>query len=331
MKTDYPILTVLKAGADALRLQVLLVLRMDSFTVLELCEILSVKQPALSHHLKILTMAGLVTARREGNTAFYRRASFESGGPIEALCKSIFESLEGLELDDSISTNIAQVKLQRSLRARDFFDKNSTAFRAHQELIALPKNYLPVVIEVLERTTLTKESIVLELGVGEGDFLEHLAECFPKVVALDISESMLEAAQRNISPSTAARVEYLHGDVQNAIAQGVRVSHIVCNMVLHHVPSPADIFEACANLLTPEGTLIVTDLCRHSQTWAIEKCGDMWLGFEPAELSGFAEQAGFVTKEDIFYGLKNGFQLQTKRFELSRNNVRVPAGTLSNG
>lgn len=331
MNSDHLLLTVLKAGADALRLQVLLILRADSFTVLELCDILSVKQPALSHHLKILTLAGLVTARREGNTAFYRRANHETGGPIDALARSIFAVLEDIELDANVAANIARVKLQRSQRAKEFFDKNSAAFKANQELIAVPKNYLPVVREVIEKTAPTADSIVLELGVGGGDFLEHLAQTFPKVVALDISESMLKVAQKNIPPPLAARIDYLHGDVQSALALGMRVTHIVCNMVLHHVPSPSDIFEACAKLLLPAGTLIVTDLCRHNQTWAIEKCGDLWLGFEPAELSGFAEQAGFVTKDDIFYGLKNGFQLQTRRFELCPQRVRFAQVSLAQG
>ena len=43
-----------KASADPLRLQVLRVLCKDSFGVSELCSIFGIRQPALSHHLKVL-------------------------------------------------------------------------------------------------------------------------------------------------------------------------------------------------------------------------------------------------------------------------------------
>jgi len=50
-----------KALGDDLRLSILRLLKSESFGVLELCSILEIKQSALSHHLKILATAGLVT------------------------------------------------------------------------------------------------------------------------------------------------------------------------------------------------------------------------------------------------------------------------------
>ena len=65
---------LLKASADGLRLHILQVLQHDSYGVLELCNLFAIKQSAMSHHLKVLAQAGLVTTRREGNAIFYRRA-----------------------------------------------------------------------------------------------------------------------------------------------------------------------------------------------------------------------------------------------------------------
>ena len=62
-----------KAAADSLRLQILQVLKTESFGVLELCEIFELAQSKLSHHLKVLLNAGLVATRRDGNSIFYRR------------------------------------------------------------------------------------------------------------------------------------------------------------------------------------------------------------------------------------------------------------------
>ena len=65
-----------KAFADSLRLQILRLLKGESFGVLELCRILGIRQSALSHHLKILATAKLLSTRREGNSIFDRRALF---------------------------------------------------------------------------------------------------------------------------------------------------------------------------------------------------------------------------------------------------------------
>ena len=63
-----------KAGGDPLRLNVLRALANDSFGVLELTHIFATGQSGMSHHLKVLSQAGLVATRREGNAIFYRRA-----------------------------------------------------------------------------------------------------------------------------------------------------------------------------------------------------------------------------------------------------------------
>ena len=63
-----------KAAGDPLRVDIMRVLSKDSFGVQELAYILSIPQPGMSHHLKILAKGGLLVTRREGNSIFYRRA-----------------------------------------------------------------------------------------------------------------------------------------------------------------------------------------------------------------------------------------------------------------
>ncbi|MEM8943234.1 MAG: metalloregulator ArsR/SmtB family transcription factor, partial [Pseudomonadota bacterium] len=61
------IASFLKAAGDPLRLRVLRLLKQDAMDVSELCELLEVRQPALSHHLKVLTSSGLLRGDRDGN------------------------------------------------------------------------------------------------------------------------------------------------------------------------------------------------------------------------------------------------------------------------
>ena len=81
-----------KALADSLRLEILRLLRTESFGVLEICRAVEIRQSALSHHLKVLANAGLVSTRREGNSIFYRRALISSSDALPEFKQSAFAS-----------------------------------------------------------------------------------------------------------------------------------------------------------------------------------------------------------------------------------------------
>jgi ArsR family transcriptional regulator len=64
---------IFKLLSDETRLRVLMYLREHGeLNVRTLCELLSQSQPAVSHHLALLRLAGLLTCRRDGKHHFYR-------------------------------------------------------------------------------------------------------------------------------------------------------------------------------------------------------------------------------------------------------------------
>ena len=64
---------VFKLLSDETRLRILLYLMQEGeLHVSALCELLGQSQPAVSHHLTLLRMAGLVGYRRDGKHNFYR-------------------------------------------------------------------------------------------------------------------------------------------------------------------------------------------------------------------------------------------------------------------
>ncbi len=85
-------------------------------------------------------------------------------------------------------------------------------------------------------------------------------------------------------------------------------------MVVHHMASPQIFFQQAYRVIKAQGLLVVVELCRHNQTWAEEACGDLWLGFEPRELSGWAVRAGFRAGEPQYLAQKNGFRIQIHSF-----------------
>ena len=312
---------LLKGAGDPLRLEILRALKTDSLGVLELCNIFDIKQSGMSHHLKVLAKAGVVTTRREGNSIFYRRMLVNSQHLTGALLAALYQTVDSITLSDAVQANVRLIKQQRADSARVFFNKYASQIKEQQELIAPYEQYAGNAKDLLQRTLTggtDKLQCVLEIGPGEGTFLKELSPLCQQLIALDISEEMLEKAQSYGKENKLDNVIFMLGDTQTALQEKVQPDRIVCNMVLHHVPSPADVFNDSAKLLPKGGSLIVTDLCRHDQTWAIENCGDLWLGFDPDELSQWALSAGFEDKESLYLGLRNGFQVQVRRFEITK-------------
>lgn len=62
---------VLKVLADGTRIKILMLLSRQEMAVCELIETLSLSQPAVSHHLKLLKHAGLVQDNRVGKWIYY--------------------------------------------------------------------------------------------------------------------------------------------------------------------------------------------------------------------------------------------------------------------
>ena len=66
---------LLKAVADPVRLQLLSLIRTSAdqeACVCDLTPVVGLSQPTVSHHLKVLTEAGLVTRERRGTWAWFR-------------------------------------------------------------------------------------------------------------------------------------------------------------------------------------------------------------------------------------------------------------------
>ncbi len=307
-----------KASADALRLQVLRVLREDSFGVSELCSIFDIRQPALSHHLKVLAGASLVATRREGNSIFYRRAQLGQRPELEALQDRLFATVDQIALPAETEARLQALYRQREENSRHFFRDNADKFREQQDLIASYSQYAGTVAEVLRDAPLKHRATALEVGPGDGSFLLELAPRFDRVVALDIEAAMLEKARQRAGDAQLANIEFVHGDTRSAALKGLQADCVVINMVLHHSPAPGRILRDIAGYLAPDGVVLVTDLCRHDQGWARENCGDLWLGFDPAELTTWAADAGLRDMASVYLAQRNGFQIQVRLFGRQR-------------
>ncbi|MDG2118265.1 MAG: metalloregulator ArsR/SmtB family transcription factor [Gammaproteobacteria bacterium] len=307
---------VFRAFADSVRTSILRVLESESFGVLELSRLLDIRQSALSHHLKTLAVAGLVAKRREGNSIFYRRAFLREDDPYVEFKRAAFKCIDSLQMDEAHRRRLDVLEHERSELSLNFFKKNAEKFAKNQELIVERSQYSPILEELISSLNLPSDSTVVEIGPGEGFLLVKLAQLFDQVIGIDNSAEMLSKAKESVSDANLDNVAFIHGDANQQSISRARVNLVVMDMVLHHLPSPANIFGSVAEMLNPLGYFLAVDLAQHDQGWVCKSCGDLWLGFDEVELENWAVLAGLEPLQSVNLALKNGFQVQISLFRL---------------
>jgi len=158
---------------------------------------------------------------------------------------------------------------------------------------------------VLDRLPLDGDERVLDAGCGSGRVTELLAERLPdgRVVALDGSSSMIEAARERLAPF-ADRIEYVVADLGEALPLDGSVDAVLSTATFHWVPDHDALFANLAAVLRTGGWLVaqcggVGNIASVQRVLAT--VGDGWLGpthFEaPMATVGRLDAAGFVDIE----------------------------------
>ncbi|MEM7101421.1 MAG: metalloregulator ArsR/SmtB family transcription factor [Pseudomonadota bacterium] len=296
-----------KAAGDPLRANILRLLAHDSFGVLELCSIFDMAQPAMSHHLKCLAEAGLVQKRPEGTFVFYQRARPES-----EFVQSLFAGLDA-EYDNQMDSSVAAIYKTRAERSIAFFESHADALHQQQTRVCHADVYRQAVLNTIQRLPETSRSKALEVGPGDGSLLQDLSRLFSKAEGIDTSATTLKAAE--VATGNCQNVKLTHADFMK-IPPVRRANAIVATMVIHHIASPQAFFFQAGNHLRNGGLLVVAELIQHEQRWVTEACGDIWLGFTPAQLIQWSDDAGFEHLDQQILAQRNGFTVQVHAFQL---------------
>lgn len=284
----------LKALADETRLRLALVLQRYELSVNELVTLLGMGQSRVSRHLKILTEAGLLRARRDGLWVFY---SAPESGPDRAFLDGVlaFARDEGrADLDMA-----ARIIEERALKTRQFFN---TIAEDWDELNSevLGDFCLP---EAVRLAVPTGCGIAVDLGCGTGEVLEYLRGVSREVIGVDGSPRMLELARRRFGRASGngeahagdgAGVSLRIGELDHLPLRDGEADFACINLVLHHLSHPDAAIREIARVLRPGGLVLVTDFDRHQDETMRNVYGDRWLGFTREELAAALETAGFA-------------------------------------
>jgi ubiquinone/menaquinone biosynthesis C-methylase UbiE len=125
-------------------------------------------------------------------------------------------------------------------------------------------------VALLERAGLTRDSLVLELGPGTGQFTVAVAGACAQVTAVDVSQPMLDRLGEKIEERGLSNVELVHAGFLTYEHRGRPVDFIYSRLALHHLP---DFWKAIA----------LSRLRRMLRAGGVLRLWDVVYDFEPAD------------------------------------------------
>lgn len=146
---------------------------------------------------------------------------------------------------------------------------------------------------------------VLDIGCGGGILTESLSKAGAKASGIDMSEPAIKAAKEHAEKHNLP-IHYQQISAENYAAEHPHsVDIITCMELLEHVPDPASIIAACANLVKPGGHVFMSTLNRNLKSYLFAILGaeyvlkllpkgthDYAKFIKPSELDTWASAAG---------------------------------------
>jgi 2-polyprenyl-6-hydroxyphenyl methylase / 3-demethylubiquinone-9 3-methyltransferase len=110
---------------------------------------------------------------------------------------------------------------------------------------------------------------VVDVGCGAGLLSEALAARGASVLGIDLAPEVLEAARRHGREAGQA-VDYREVAAETLAAERPAAFDLVtCLEMLEHVPDPAAVVAACAQLVKPGGTVVFSTINRNPKAFAL--------------------------------------------------------------
>lgn len=277
---------VFKTLSDTTRIRILALLEREELAVQEVMDVLGMAQSRVSRHLGILREAGLLEDRREGTHVFYRFRP-----PEEIEWKDAWALSRSALLRDPIAERDAGAMVRvieaRATRSRSFFDS------VGPEWDALRKIFGDDALRARAISQLVPEGLVVaDIGTGTGILATELATLGLRVVGIDHSPRMLEAARAKLDSAGIEGVELRGGEAHALPLDDAEVDAVFAHMVLHYLPSPAESIAEFARVIKPGGRVVIVDFVPHTAEWMRADLGVLWLGFDPEEVEAWLADAG---------------------------------------
>jgi len=285
--TSAPIFDRLSALSDATRCRVLLLLERHELTVSELCEVLQMPQSTVSRHLKVLADADLVASRRDGTSRYYSGHLADGDHSTRQLWLAVREPVAAAPAADQDAHRLKGVLASRRSKSQQFFSESASEWDRVRDDLFGRHFCVGAMFGFFD-----PDLVVGDLGCGTGQVSAGIAPYVARVIAVDGSGEMLQAARRRLQEFD--NVSLRRGDLESLPIEEAGLDAAAIVLVLHHLPQPGVVLRETARVLKPGGRLVVVDMQPHDREEYKQQMGHVWLGFSKDRITAELEEAGFA-------------------------------------
>jgi len=272
--------------SDATRSRMLILLERHELTVSELCTILQLPQSTVSRHLKTLSDSGWVTSRRDGTSRYYSLSLDDRANHVRRLWSLLRDQVSVTAGADQDARRLKNVLARRPLKSQEFFESTAGQWDKLRAELFGAGSYLQALPALLD-----DRWIVGDLGCGTGQVANALAPFVARVIAVDRSGEMLQAARRRLRDLPAAEVR--RGELEALPVADAELDAATLMLVLHHLPDPGAALKEAHRALKGGGRLVIADMLPHDHEEYRQQMGHVWLGFSEEQMQRLLTAAGF--------------------------------------
>jgi len=280
------ILDHLASLADTTRSRILLLLDRHELTVTELCGIMQLPQSTVSRHLKALADAGWIGSRAEGTSRLYTMSRDGLDAPTRRLWVLVREQVGPSPAAAQDQRRLQAAIAERRTKSQEFFSSSAGHWDRVREELFGDRFHLAALAAFADSTW-----TIGDLGCGTGQVSAAIAPFVARVVAVDASAAMLQAARKRLHGID--NIELRRGELESLPIDDARLDAATLMLVLHHVPEPQRALTEVARVLKPGGRAVVVDMLPHDRDSYRQQMGHVWLGFSDEHVRRIFVEAGF--------------------------------------
>lgn len=220
----------------------------------------------------------------------------------------------------TVNVDPAEIEKFSALASR-WWDPTSE-FKPLHEINPLRLGWISDVVGGLNNKT------IIDVGCGGGILTEAMAAQGAEVTGIDLAKKSLQIARLH-SLETGIKVNYQHISAEDMASQHTEKFDVVtCMEMLEHVPNPASIIRACAQMVKPNGWVFFSTLNRNPKSFLFAIVGAEYLlnlvpkgthhyesFIKPSELARSARENALLMHE--LKGLE--YNPVTKHYKLSQD------------
>lgn len=289
MKTRQPtpILDQLASLGDAARLRLLRLVEGQELSVGEIAKVVQLPQSTVSRHLKTLADAGWLVRRQEGTASLFSLVPDELAPEARSLWSAVRERTPHAGEDGRRLKSVLAERRTDSLAffgkvAGEWDDLRGDLFGGRFTGVAL-------------LSLIRRDWTIADVGCGTGNAAEFLAPFVERVVAVDLSTPMLDAARKRLA--AMPNVDFVNAPVESTGLPAGSVDAAVCVLVLHHLAEPVKALRELRRILRTTrggGTALIVDMVEHRRDEYRRLMGHKHLGFSRETLTAMMHEAGFA-------------------------------------